>query len=522
MADVTYKFYRMPDGTLNVGEGVPPGSSEMTFDQFKQAAQNDVGMYPNGQTMSRYDFLKSQGGQNSLAINAGEQGKTAKAGETVNGVYNSNASLAQQNAYEQAIKDGTMKAVDIGNGVIGYQPVNAASFAQGIQGQPTGQLSLGISGLGNKLASAGSPDSGTYQTAYTPAQDTSSNMPPGINLQPGMKGDAVKQLQQYLVANRYMTQQQMDTGPGIYGPQTTAAVAKLQASKNVDNSSGPGYYGPKTIAAIQSSQPSNTQQNQQGSTPVTNIQNGGGFQSTGNENIDTLFGGLKDYLTNTLASGYRVNPNLDITPELISKFLADSHQVIDPKYQQILTNEIGNINASLKSLGTNYQNQQGQTVQDFQSNLANSREDASDKGTVFSGQRGLNEQNALNTTNRNLNALDTTYQKNIGDTLRTGASQVGQGASVLVGSTNDFTMPSNASQSVNLEGARGGVSNGGALDYGYNPSNYNYGTIPGNFDSALKSQSDTFTKDYFNTGINNEAQLNNTRNLQTLTKPTLF
>ncbi len=83
----------------------------------------------------------------------------------------------------------------------------------------------------------------------TPAQTGAT--PPTVNLQPGMSGTAVKQLQDYLVSKGYMTQAQVNTGYGIYGPQTTAAVKALQAKLGVDNSSGPGYWGPKTMAAAQ-------------------------------------------------------------------------------------------------------------------------------------------------------------------------------------------------------------------------------------------------------------------------------
>ena len=75
---------------------------------------------------------------------------------------------------------------------------------------------------------------------------------PTGSLQPGQTGPSVKALQQYLVSQGYLTQEQMDTGPGIYGPQTTAAVKTMQEKLGVDNSSGPGYFGPKTISALQS------------------------------------------------------------------------------------------------------------------------------------------------------------------------------------------------------------------------------------------------------------------------------
>jgi len=85
-----------------------------------------------------------------------------------------------------------------------------------------------------------------------------SPQPPTSSLQPGSTGTLVKQLQDYLVAMGFMTQAQVNTGYGTYGPQTTAAVKALQEKMGVDNSSGPGYWGPKTMSAVQ------TYNNQQG------------------------------------------------------------------------------------------------------------------------------------------------------------------------------------------------------------------------------------------------------------------
>lgn len=70
-------------------------------------------------------------------------------------------------------------------------------------------------------------------------------------LQPGATGDSVSALQSYLVSKGYLTPAQVQTGQGIYGPQTQAAVTALQQSLGVDTSGGgAGYFGPKTIAAI--------------------------------------------------------------------------------------------------------------------------------------------------------------------------------------------------------------------------------------------------------------------------------
>lgn len=75
---------------------------------------------------------------------------------------------------------------------------------------------------------------------------------PTIALQPGSSnGDQVKQLQNWLVSQGYLSPAAMATGPGIYGPATTEAVRKWQVANGVDNSSGPGYWGPKSIAKAQ-------------------------------------------------------------------------------------------------------------------------------------------------------------------------------------------------------------------------------------------------------------------------------
>lgn len=74
---------------------------------------------------------------------------------------------------------------------------------------------------------------------------------PTSALQPGNTGAGVKALQDYLVASGLMQQSDLvGGGYGTYGPKTTAAVAALQQSLGVDNSSGVGYFGPKTIAAL--------------------------------------------------------------------------------------------------------------------------------------------------------------------------------------------------------------------------------------------------------------------------------
>ena len=44
-----------------------------------------------------------------------------------------------------------------------------------------------------------------------------------------------------------MTQKEMNTGPGIFGPRTEAALKEFQKKHGVPAT---GYYGPKTRAAL--------------------------------------------------------------------------------------------------------------------------------------------------------------------------------------------------------------------------------------------------------------------------------
>lgn len=117
---------------------------------------------------------------------------------------------------------------------------------------------------GTPLATGGSSSTATTQAPPTPTvtinnntpqtqpqiQPTTSSTPPTSSLQPGAQGDDVKKLQDYLVQQGYLTPDQIGTGAGTYGPQTTAAVAKMQGDLGVQAGTGAGFYGPQTQSAL--------------------------------------------------------------------------------------------------------------------------------------------------------------------------------------------------------------------------------------------------------------------------------
>jgi peptidoglycan hydrolase-like protein with peptidoglycan-binding domain len=66
-------------------------------------------------------------------------------------------------------------------------------------------------------------------------------------LQRGMMGPAVTQLQQRLVAAKFMPSTDFKSGPGVYGPRTEAAVKRLQAHVGLPVT---GMAAPSTLAAL--------------------------------------------------------------------------------------------------------------------------------------------------------------------------------------------------------------------------------------------------------------------------------
>lgn len=99
---------------------------------------------------------------------------------------------------------------------------------------------------------------------------------PSAELGKGAQGAQVKQLQDALVKLGYLSNAEVATGPGIYGPRTEGAVRDFQRDHGVRTT---GYYGPLTRTALAKALG--------GEAPVTpshpsNPGNGGGTVSAGN------------------------------------------------------------------------------------------------------------------------------------------------------------------------------------------------------------------------------------------------
>ncbi|HEX8703970.1 MAG TPA: glucosaminidase domain-containing protein, partial [Myxococcaceae bacterium] len=109
------------------------------------------------------------------------------------------------------------------------------------------------------VLSGGNPRPGTAPTPSGPTTPTTpENTPPRTSLkgmtlpsgdlEKGARGPEVEQLQKALVKTGHLTQAQMNTGPGIFGDKTFAALKAFQSDNGVD---AIGRYGPKTRAAFE-------------------------------------------------------------------------------------------------------------------------------------------------------------------------------------------------------------------------------------------------------------------------------
>ncbi len=71
--------------------------------------------------------------------------------------------------------------------------------------------------------------------------------PPGTDLRRGDQSPDVEELQNMLVGLGLMTQEDMDTGPGIFGPRTERALKAYQESLGLPAT---GFYGPQTRESL--------------------------------------------------------------------------------------------------------------------------------------------------------------------------------------------------------------------------------------------------------------------------------
>ena len=296
-------------------------------------------------------------------------------------------------------------------------------------------------------------------------------MYPNTNLQPGQTGNEVKKLQDFLVSKGLMTEAEVATGPGIYGPRTTAAVKKFQEQTGVDNTTGPGYWGPRTISAASGAGASRGA-GDANSQPYSDEE----YSRALNENPV-----IKEYVAkgNSPESLSYAAETGDFSG-LVNQFgqpfsLEDQQEALrqaeeDNKlyYEALKQKETTEAENALAQKQADYQQYLLKSGQEFEADKSASDQSAANRGVLFSGARVQKEKNLQRSyeqdqaykqasLGRDISATAQDYQYKYGNQAAKGLSQyykLGQ---------NTF----------NPNVARGGVGSGG-LSKVYNPNQYDY------------------------------------------------
>lgn len=192
------------------------------------------GSYYGGQGARTLDDLRSTF-SNSLRRHLGTQPTTNQPPPTstntnTNGVLTrGNRGAAVENLQNRLIRFGLMTEAqrNTGVGIFGPRTENAVKKFQ---------------------ASVGLNESGRVDNATRRALN---DIATG-EIKKGARGETVKSLQDNLVRLGYLTPAQVNTGPGIFGPRTDAALRRFQSEHNLTRD---GIFGANTFREMQSATP---------------------------------------------------------------------------------------------------------------------------------------------------------------------------------------------------------------------------------------------------------------------------
>jgi murein L,D-transpeptidase YcbB/YkuD len=291
-------------------------------------------------------------------------------------------------------------------------------------------------------------------------------MYPKTNLQPGQTGPEVQKLQQFLLSKGLLTAQQIATGPGIYGPQTTAAVKKWQQMNGVDNTSGPGYWGPRSIAAASGVPGGKEDQSSVDARYRDAVAKNPAVSSlvTGGSSLDQIISALQ---TGDLSG---ITDSMGMPFSVADQQAALKQADDDTKlyYEALKTKETTDAELALAQKQADYQDYLLKSGQEFEEDKTKADQSAADRGVLFSGGRYQKEKN-----------LERAYQQDQ-------ASKFGSMTRDIAGTAGDFQYKygmepaKGLSQYYKLGGntynanvAEGGVGSSG-LSSVYNPRDFNY------------------------------------------------
>lgn len=293
------------------------------------------------------------------------------------------------------------------------------------------------------------------------------NYPSG-NLEPGMSGSQVKQLQEYLISMGYSIP---DGATGYYGNQTKAAVTQLQNDLGVDTGGYDGYWGPKTQSSLtkmtgdvgtnigSETTPVTTQPTNQNLPQVyignqeeldkykalgytiKSDPNGYGaigippgantppatpaipadqvIKKTGDPVLDAAIEQMQKLVAQQNAQGKKLNPALDWSdPAVRKRFVDQAENELGPYYKTLFKAAKEDIYSYMDQVQKDYELKAKAATEDYKRTLGTQREAAAGAGTIFSGARNLGEIQTTEAANRGLESLYNAQSYDVGSKLR--------------------------------------------------------------------------------------------------------
>lgn len=293
-------------------------------------------------------------------------------------------------------------------------------------------------------------------------------MYPNTNLQPGQTGPEVKKLQDFLVSKGLMTPQEVATGPGIYGPRTTAAVKKFQEQNGVDNTTGPGFWGPRTISAASGAGASKGA----GDQPYSDEE----YNAALNEHPIIKASVAKGNTAEDLAYAAQTGDFSGLVNQFGQPFSLEDQQAAlkqaeeDNKlyYEALQSKETADTEAALAQKQADFQNYLLTSQQNFEADKATADQSAADRGVLFSGGRVQKEKNLQRSYEQDQAYKLGNISRDIASTARDFQYKYGKDATK--GLSQYYKLGGNT---YNANVAQGGVGSTG-LSKVYNPSEYDY------------------------------------------------
>jgi hypothetical protein len=256
-----------------------------------------------------------------------------------------------------------------------------------------------------------------------------------------MTKEQIIAMQNSLVKNNFMTQAEMNTGPGIFGPRTKAAVAKQLASyaSHPSTKEAVAMAGGDINKAIAPAQK---------------------FQTM--EESLAAAGGDPSKMTDLYGQPFSQADQ--------QQAMADASAALDPYYQGQQNKERADTEASMKTRQDAYNNYLTTSATKFGEDKNTLDNTAAERGVLFSGGR-IQKQNSLQNSYMNDQASKlSTLTSGIGQDARDYQGKYGQGAA------NSLSNYYSAGGNTYNAGVAGGQVGQSGISNVYSPNQNNFGT----------------------------------------------